>query len=270
MSSSLLLTGCFNQEFHPAIIDDGSGTKTIYEWWRADAGYMFTDTAGTILVNTSIEGSERIARWNGSFTGAPFLQASTSERPIYESVGGIGSILFDGADDYMDAVAACAACCQNQAAFTIASVVFLPDTSEAAQHGVYISRNAANSVRMNQSYNTGGFHICQSRRQDADSSYSYSDDGAYNSDEWVVRIDTINYVTGKVNIYVNGTAVAAEGTASWTAGGNTSNTASSEVLLSRATLPFSGAFKDVLMYRAALSQAQVTQLTTYLRQLRNI
>ena len=227
----------------------------FYDEWNYTAR-VYSNDAGT----TAAAVNDGVANWIG-VRGHRWLQTTSTSRPTLTASG----LSFDGTADYLDGTTDMAGVIQDQAGFTCAMLYTPTSAVGAAQRYLYITRNAAGSVRFNMIGNLGGltgYVVSQSRRLDGDTAYTTTalvGVTAVNQ----VRIDRIDWENGVQSSHRNGTLLFSEEPA-WTAGGNTSATASTQVTLSGSTAFGNFVLERVVFIQSYLSDADLAQLNTYM------
>lgn len=171
-----------------------------------------------------------------SASGFPFVQATAADQPAIVAAGlnGRRVLRFDGVSDHMRAPSAVGVF-QNVAAAMVFGVYNQTVTDGAAtQRGFYwFSRNGSTTSRVvlgsGNSTGTANAPYTGGRRLDADAFGGASSTTA-RSAQWVMAMGLVNFTARTADLWVNG-ALDASGSTLWTAGGNTSNTASNSVAL---------------------------------------
>lgn len=183
---------------------------------------------------------------NGTLTNA----GNTSGR----SVAGPGTLLplaisFDGADDYVEATTSNTAILQNKSFATLAFWVKIAAADTTGTHRVaYVSTDTSTTTRAGIHFDSTGHIVVSARAGDGESAQSKTSSSSYDDNLWHHVLAVIDYAGDAITIYVDGVAVSATGTISFTASA-TGNTASARVRIANDATNYTKAYvADVRVY----------------------
>lgn len=157
---------------------------------------------------------------------------------------------------------------QNSAGYTIIAVANFGLTGTLAYLVSFSTGTAAGNPRIALAANAAGAFQAQVRRLDADATTILQ--GGAVSNSFQIFAFTMNWGTGRGDLYINGSSVASN--AALTTAGNTSNTASLSVSLgslNQASI-WNGCILDCLFFQTALSAANILTLSNWLNGLRSL
>lgn len=250
-----------------AIVTVGANPHTVTArtdgtHWTVTGGDEGAGSAFTVtLPNPRVTQINDLA---GYVSGRNFAQATASAQPTWSLINGQYAIVTNGITQKLDASAPVLTVLQNVPGLTCFLVVQAVGAyvDGAAVFFVRVGSGGALTARLVvRQVAAGSLWEVGTRRLDADS-ISTLDATVSSGAAWCVLCCTVDYLTGAQRIYLNG-ALAGSNTASWTAGGNTSNTPSLTTTIGNAnTANFCACnLRGIYLWPRVVSDAERAYLT---------
>lgn len=168
----------------------------------ADTAINFTDTAGTVPVSSP--GVSTVARANTKFgtTVYNWQQATSTAQYLWNS----GSWQLDGVDDIIQTTNATWPASMTGCTFTLR---FRVDDLSANRSLFSFSTGLGTAARYGLRINTNGSVLLSLRRTDAEAQQDFTSASGQVVTATTYTIQTtVNYLTGAVNVLLNGTSIA--------------------------------------------------------------
>jgi hypothetical protein len=235
-------------------------------WFDAtDLSTLSQTSDGTTPVTAN---DDPVAYWEDKVTGEAMTMTVDANRPLWKAAGlnGRRTLNFDGSNDFLTSNAApIANLLRNISGATVFKVCHLPADQNATLL-LFTTPNSGLARVLQRRQSATGWSLL-GRRLDADTSVNVTG-GAHVSAPIIFR-NFADFQNTTVRLAVNAAEVASS--TSFQTAGNTSDTASARVSFGGSTsdgitvtTPLNGAISEVIIYRRALTTAEIARVEGYL------
>lgn len=226
--------------------------------------------------NTPVTANDNpVAYLKCKVTGTPLTQAVDANRPLWKaasSISGKPGLEFDGSNDYLFATSGgLMDVARNVNGFTAFTVVQSADlSSRVFWHLAVGGASSYFRARMSLAYISPSGLRAGGRRLDGDL-FEFAENTSFLASTPYVATAVADYANAQATLQLNGGVPATD--SPFLTSGNTSNTASSHVMLggqftndafTAVSGLFSGTFCEWLVYRRTLSTAEISRVERYL------
>lgn len=229
----------------------------------------YTDTNCTTPVASD---GDAIAGWKDFITGGCFAQSSAGNKPTFKTgiINGWPVGRYAAASSqYLDVSSGTVLdALRNVSGATLFSVILVSD--DAVTHRAFAVANNSTAMRIESNNATTQRANIQARALDGDTSSSItSSNNTFTKNAFHVRTDIAAYSAATGSAWIDGTNILNAVSFSSMTAGNTSNTASSAVIVGwnaahSAGLSWDGDIAEILLFNRVLTTTERQQVQTYL------